>query len=297
MSGATGQAAAADNLKGALLLSLSAVVLTGEVVLVRLVGDAAVTAQIVFFRALAQLAIGTAMVIAARGTFRTARPALQLIRGLTSLGVWYLYYLSFLLLDLSLATTLTFSTSLFVVLLAAPVLGERIGTARWAATVMGFVGIVIAAGATSATLDPAVAVGIASAALAAVLVLLNRILVRTESTATIMFYIGLVTTLGTAPAAILHWQAVPPSVLAVLAIAGLTGAGGMWLTIEAYRAGEVSALAPFPYLRLVFAVAAGYAIFAESPGWNTLIGMAVIVAATITITRAERRRGLAAPHR
>lgn len=286
-----------SNLKGAVLLSLAAAVFTGEVVLIRLAGTGAGTAQIVMFRALAQLLLGTVMVIAAGTGFATGRPLLQLVRGLTSLAVWSLYYLSFLLLDLALASTLTFSTSLFVVLLAAPILGERIGPARWAATVAGFLGVVIAAGITWSSLDPAVAIGLASAALAAVLVLLNRILVRTERTATIMFYIGVVTTMGTVPLALMDWRPLAPAVMVLLALAGLVGAFGMWLTIEAYRAGEVSALAPYPYLRLVFAIGAGYLLFAEVPGPNSILGMAIIVAATVVITRAERRRGLAAPHR
>ena len=285
------------NLKGALLLCLAAAVFTGEVILIRFAAGEAATAQIVFFRAAAQLALGTLMVVASRGTFATNRPGLQIARGLTSLGVWLLYYISFIMLDLALATTLTFSTSLFVVVLAGPVLGEKIGLSRWSATIVGFVGIIVATGVSSESLNVGVAVGLASAALAAVLVLLNRVLVRTEQTATIMFYIGVVTLLGSLPVAIWNWQPLSPSILALLVLAGIVGTAGMWLTIEAYRAGEVSALAPFPYLRLVFAVIAGFLIFSEWPSWNSLIGMAIIVAATIYIAREERRRGLAAPHR
>lgn len=241
--------------------------------------------------------LGTTMVIAARGGFATKRPALQVARGLTSLGVWYLYYVSFLVLDMALASTLTFSTSLFVALLAAPLLGEKLGVARWLATLVGFAGVVIAAGVTPGSFEPAVLLGIASAALAAVLVIMNRILVRTEKTPTIMFYIGVVTTLGTLPFAIANWQPLSDTGLMLLAGAGFVGASGMWLTIEAYRAGEVSALAPFPYLRLVFAVAAGFLVFSEIPTWNTVLGMTIIVASTIYVARAEHRRGLAAPHR
>jgi drug/metabolite transporter (DMT)-like permease len=289
---------APNNLKGALLLSLSASIFTFEVVLFRLASDEASAAQMMFFRALAQLVIGTTMVaMSPGGTFRTRHPVLQIVRGLTSLGAWYLYYVSFLLLDLALATTLTFSTSLFVVVLAAPVLGERVGATRWAATAIGFVGVVVATGAATASFSPPVLYGLSSAALAAVLVMLNRVLVRTEKTATIMFYIGLVVVLGTSPAAILDWHPLSPRAAGMLAVAAMIGAAGMWLTIEAYRAGEVSALAPFPYLRIVFAVALGFVLFAEVPGWNTVFGMLVIVATTIYITRFERRRGLATPQR
>ncbi len=285
------------NLKGALLLSLAAAVFTGEVILIRFAAGEAATAQIVFFRAVAQLILGTLMVLASQGTFATRKPGLQVARGLTSLAVWLLYYVSFIMLDLALATTLTFSTSLFVVLLAGPVLGERIGLSRWSATIVGFVGIIVATGVSPDSLNVGVAVGLAGAALAAVLALLNRVLVRTEQTATIMFYIGVVTLLGSLPVAIWNWQPLSPATLALLVLAGSVGTMGMWLTIEAYRVGEVSALAPFPYLRMVFAVIAGFWIFSEVPPWNSLVGMTIIVATTIYIAREERRRGLAAPHR
>ena len=289
---------AAENLKGALLLSAAALVFTLEVVLMRYAQAHASIAQIVFFRAAAQLAVAVVWAAASDvRLFRTRRPGLQIARGLASLATWALYYLSFLWLDLALATTLTFTTSLFVVALAAPLLGERVGLARVAATVVGFLGVVVASGLGSGLLQPGVLVGLASAAVAAVLVFLNRVLARTEATVTIMFYIGVVTFLGTAPVAALDWQPLTLSGWLLLIATGCMGAFGMWLTIEAYRAGEVSALAPFPYLRIVFAVAAGLLFFGERPDWQTLIGAAIIIAAALVVTRSEHRRGLAAPHR
>jgi len=113
-----------------------------------------------------------------------------------------------------------------------------------------------------------------------------------------MLYIGLVTTLGTAPVAAFYWQPLPVSDLLLVSLTGAFGAFGMWLTIEAYRVGEVSALAPVPYLRIVIAILFGVLIFGEIPTWSTLIGAAIIIAATLAVTRHERqRRGLAAPHR
>ncbi len=293
-----GPIAMTGNLKGAFLLSAAALVFTLEVVLMRYAQVHASTGQIVFFRAAAQLAVAVLWVLATDVRhFRTGRPGLQVVRGLASLATWALYYLSFQLLNLALATTLTFTTSLFVVALAAPLLGERVDAFRVWATVIGFLGVVLATGVGAGLLQTGVLVGLASAAIAAVLVFLNRLLVRTEATVTIMFYIGVVTVLGTAPFAALQWQPLPFEGFVLVAATGSLGAFGMWLTIEAYRAGEVSALAPFPYLRIVFAVVAGLALFAEVPDWRTLAGAAVIVGAALAVTRSERRRGLAAPHR
>lgn len=287
-------APATNNLQGAVLLALSAVVFTAEVTLMRLIADQVSQAQVIFFRALGQLGLSILILQGAGwALLRTTRPGLHLARGLLSLAMWWLYYLSFRLLDLGLATTLTFTTSLFVVALAAPLLGERVGAMRWTATVAGFGGVALATGLGEAGTTLGIVVGLLSAAGGAVIVFMNRLLSRTEPTATIMAWIGIVTVLGALPVVAVGWQPLNAATLSLLATTGLLGACGMWLTIEAYRVGEVSALAPVPYLRLVVAVAAGWLIFAEIPGPMVLAGSAVIVISSLAIARHEQRRGLA----
>lgn len=295
---ATGAAAPPDNRRGAILLVAAAALFTAEVIGVRALEGRASDGQIVFARGATQL-LFLAPVIAARGVamLTTRRPGLHLARGLVSLVCWVLYYQSFQRLDLALATTLTFSTSLFVVLLAAPVLGERVGAFRWAVTAIGFLGVAIAAGAFDAAVQPGVALGLGAAASAAALVFLNRLLARTEATLAIMAWIAIITTLGTAPLAVMDWRPLDAGAFALLLLSGAFGTCGMFLTIEAYRVGEVSALAPFPYVRLVFAAAAGWLLFGETPGAATAVGGAIIIACALAASRSERRRGLAAPHR
>ncbi|MFN3938840.1 MAG: DMT family transporter [Gemmobacter sp.] len=292
-------AAGGDNLRGAILLALAAVLFTLEVALMRLAGPEVSQAQVVLARSLGQLGLSAAILMRSGwGLLATRRPGLHLVRGLTSLTMWWLYYLSFQMLDMGLATTLTFTTSLFVVALAAPLLGERVGAMRWIATVAGFFGVAVASGFGGGSAPLAgVALGLLSAAGGAAIVFLNRILSRSEPTVTIMAWIGIVTTLGALPLAVLGWQPPGPRALLLLAAMGAVGACGMWLTIEAYRLGEVSALAPVPYLRLVVALLAGWVMFAEVPALTTLAGAAIIVAATLAVARHEYRQGLAAPHR
>jgi drug/metabolite transporter (DMT)-like permease len=226
------------------------------------------------------------------GLLATRRPGLHLLRGLTSLLCWWLYYYSFQALGLALATILTFTSSLFVVFFAGPILGERVGRLRWAMTLLGFAGIALAtapdlSGAGAALLG--VLAGLGAALAAAALIFQNRILSRTEPTATIMLYIGIVATLGTLPVMVADWSPLKVDALALLAISGGLGTAGMLFTIEAYRVGEVSALAPFPYLRLVFSALAGFVLFAEVPGPHALGGAVLIVAAALIVTRGEAR--------
>lgn len=285
-----------DNLRGAILLTVAAVFFTAEVVAIRLLEGRAADSQIVFARAIVQfLAVSFWIAAGNLRLLRTRRPGLHLLRGLTSLLCWWLYYRSFQTLDLALATILTFTSSLFVVLLAGPVLGEKVGPWRWSMTVLGFAGIAVATlpnlgGEYSADVPLGVAAGLGAAFAASALIFQNRILARTEPTITIMFYISAVATAGTLPAMLADPTPLTPEVLMLLALAGGFGTAGMFLTIEAYRAGEVSALAPFPYLRLVFSALAGFVLFAETPGPNTLAGAALIVVSAIVITRRDARR-------
>ncbi len=267
-----------DNRRGAALLVLAAAVFTADVTALRYLSPEVPFGQIIFFRSLSQLLI-VAIWIGVRPGLRFGSPRwrLLLVRGLTSLICWWLYYASFQALDLALASTLTFTTSLFVVAIAPFVLGERIGWTRGLTTGFGFVGVLLASGATGLNIEAGVLFGLGSAFAAAILIFQNRILARTVHTATIMFWIGLVASLGTAPGAALAWTALNPSDLAILAVAGTLGTLGMLLTVEAYRFGEVSALAPFPYARILFALAAGYLLFAETVTLIELIGAAIIV--------------------
>ena len=273
-----------DNRRGALLLVAAAAIFTGEVIAVRLLGDGATSGQIVFSRGFVQLlVVGAWIALRDPGLVRTGRPGLHLARGLTSLVCWLLYYRSFQALDLALATTLTFTTSLFAVALAPLVLGERVGPARWVLTLLGFCGVALASGVTGVSFDPNILLGLGAALAGAVLIFLNRILSRTEKTPTIMLWISVVACLGTAPFAVLDWQPLDAKALILLAVAGGCGTVGMMLTIEAYRVGEVSALAPFPYTRIVFAIAAGALLFGETMSAATLAGAAIIVACAMGV--------------
>jgi len=287
--------AAADinNPYGAALLIAAAGVFTADVTVLRFLSPEVPFALIIFARSLSQLVI-VALWIAARnpGLYSSARWPKLVLRGLTSLVCWWLYYASFQTLELSLASTLTFTSSLFVVAMAPVVLGERIGAKRAMTTLAGFVGVLIASGVDGFTVETGALLGLGSAFAAAILVFQNRLLARTEHTATIMFWIGLVATIGTLPGAVAGWTVLTPYDGFLLLTAGTLGTVGMLFTVEAYRFGEVSALASFPYVRILFALAAGYFLFGETASLREVLGAVVIVICGLA---AHEYRGKAKP--
>jgi len=286
------------NLRGTILILIANAILTGEAVFIRLLAETLPTAQVVFVRCVAQLVflLPTAW-RSGRAIFRTNRRGLHLARSALSLVSWQAYYYGLGHLPIAFATTLGFTNALFTTMLAGPVLGETVGWRRWAAAIVGFAGVLIVLRPGAVPIElPALAM-IASALFGACIVFVTKNLAGTERTATIMLYIAIVTTLGSTIPGLASWQT--PDTHGALLLAGIAvfGPSGMWFIINAIRAGEASAIAPVQYLRLVYAVALGWWVFAEWPDAWTFVGAAIIVASTLYITRREAqlaRRGRAA---
>ena len=135
--------------------------------------------------------------------------------------------------------------------------------------------------------------GLGSALAAALLIFQNRVLARTEHTATIMFWIGLVASLWRpCPARVPSWTALSLRDGLLLATGGHFGhASGCFCTVEAYRFGEVSGLwRRFPTARILFALVVGYFLFGELATLRESIGAAIIV--FCGLVAHERRRKL-----
>ncbi|MBO1076348.1 DMT family transporter [Roseomonas marmotae] len=216
---------------------------------------------------------------------RTKQMPMQMLRGLLSLISWGLYYIGFLHLTLATATVLSFTSVLFITALAGPLLKEEVGWRRWAATLVGFAGVLLVVRPGMLPMSWPLAASLLSAFFGAGIALTTRSLARTERTGTIMLYIGIFTTVGALPFAWggLAWPGWTNALL--LAGMGLLGPAGMYLWIGALRLVDASAIAPVTYVRLVFAAATGAVLFQEAIDNWLVAGAALIVGSALYITR------------
>lgn len=280
------------NLRGGALMAAAAVLFAAEALAIRWMTARGIPIEVqVFARSFGQL-IWVAPLIAASGlaVFRTKRPGLHLLRGTSSLLTWGFYYASFGPLDLATATVLSFTNVMFTTLLAGPVLGETVDRWRWAGTLAGFLGVAVMLrpGTTVSTLGMTLAV--TSAVTWCGITLSSRVLAQVDRNTTIMAWVGLVTTAGSAPFAAAAWVPLGALDVAILLGVALFAPGIIWLITSAYRHGEASAIAPFQYLRLIVVSAFGWIFFAEVPDGWTWVGAAVILGGALVITVAEARR-------
>ncbi|MCQ4158580.1 DMT family transporter [Roseomonas sp. GC11] len=275
--------------RAALLTLAAAFLFNLETVMVKAMQDVP-SNTILLARALGQIAWVLPLVPReGLGILRTRQPLMQALRGVFSLACWGLYYAGFLHLPLATATTLSFTSVLFVTALAGPVLGERVGWRRWAATLVGFLGVLLVVRPGVLPLDWPLLASLGSAFFGAGIVLTTKALARTERTETIMLYIGLFTTLGSLPLALpgLAWPGWTNA--ALLAGSSILGPAGMHLWINALRLADASALSPISYVRLVFAALAGALLFHEAVDLWLAGGAALIVGSAIYITRQGGR--------
>ena len=222
---------------------------------------------------------------------RTGKLRLQLARGAVLLLSSVLFVNALRYLPLAEATAVNYSTPVLVVLLAVLLLGERMTRLRIAFVVAGIAGMLLIVRPGSELFQGGSLFALGAAACYAFYQIMTRML-SGEKPQVVLFYPAL---LGTVVMSLLaptfDWPAhVPWTHVVLIVLGGLLGTLGHFLFILAFRHAPASAITPFTYMQLVFAMLVGWLVYAEFPDAFTLVGMAVIAGSGLYITLHERRR-------
>ena len=223
--------------------------------------------------------------------WRTQRLSLQLVRSGFLVAATICFFGGLRFLPLAEGSAITFLAPIFIVILSQPVLGERPTRARWTASIVGFLGILIMLRPGSAIFHPAVLLMIGAALCNALYQIFTRMLTG-EDARTTLFYSALVGTVAMSLA--LPWGLAGATATlgegGLFVLLGLLAGLGHWSVIGAFLRAPASMLTPYTYLQMVWATAYGYAIFGHIPdGWSA-VGMAVIVASGLLLAVQERPR-------
>lgn len=286
-----GVAALPPNLRGALWMLGSALLFTVMATLVKILGARLDSFEVAFFRSLTGILFILPLILhPGRQGVSTRRPWLHLLRGaLGSCGMMFGFY-AFVHLPLATASAISFARTLFLVPLAVLFVGETVGYRRLAATIVGFIGVLIIL-RPSATTDLAALVAVLSAIVIAGAVTCVKILSREDGPMTLLFTSSFIGVIATAIPAAMNWVMPTFQEFVGLGIMGAFGIAAQTCFIRAYSIGEVSALAPIDYTRLLLATAVGFFLFGSVPDFWVFFGAAVIVASTLYITMREARKG------
>jgi drug/metabolite transporter (DMT)-like permease len=187
------------------------------------------------------------------------------------------------------ATAISFLSPLATIVLAIPLLGERVGPIRWSAAAIAMVGALVLIRPGTDAFQPAALLALASALFMGLEAILIKQLSNTEPTAQILLINNAMASLIALFAASFVWIA--PSPTQWLMIAGLgTMLGAQLLFIQAMRAADASYAMPFFYATLVFAALYDLALFGEWPDLWSQVGVVIIVAGAMLLNWRERQR-------
>jgi drug/metabolite transporter (DMT)-like permease len=225
------------------------------------------------------------------GMLSSARPVLQIARSALLLGSTWLNFFAIKYLQLDQALTIIFATPFLVAALAGPVLGEWVGPRRWAAIGVGFLGVLVVTRPGFSAIHPAALLTACGTLCYALYSLATRILARTDSNETTLFYSNLVGVVVMTPIVGFVWTT-PDSVLIALLmlVAGALASLGHFLLIAAHRLAPASLLSPFIYSQLAWTVALGFFVFGDVPNRWTMAGAGIVIASGLYLLHRERVR-------
>jgi drug/metabolite transporter (DMT)-like permease len=226
-----------------------------------------------------------------RALVRTPRPGLQIVRGLVIVLSALLFMTALKYMPLAEATALNYSSPVVVVVMAVLLLGERMTRTRVAFVVAGIAGMLLIVRPGTEIFRGASLLALCAAAVYATYQILTRMVADEDSRVT-LFYPSLVcAAVMTASLPLLDIAPrMPVFDGALICAAGLLGTLGHFLFILAFQRAPASALTPFTYMQLVWAMLIGWIVFGEFPDGWALAGMLVIAGSGLLMAVYERQR-------
>jgi drug/metabolite transporter (DMT)-like permease len=220
---------------------------------------------------------------------KTPSRTLLVRRGAVTLTAWVCYFTAARYLMLGELVTLYFTAPVIITLLSAPLLGERVGWARWVAVGFGFAGTLLAAGPSGLSMSPATLLVLFGAFLWAYGVILTRQIARRESSLLQMFcnncFFFVLTGVGTA----FTWQTPDVSDVWLLLLVSALAGFGQFCLFESARHAPASVTAPLGYTTLAWAFMLGFLVWGDIPRPAVFLAAALIVAAGLLLLVWEYR--------
>ena len=220
--------------------------------------------------------------------FRTARPSVQLALSLCMLVSTTLFFFAVPHVGLAKASVINFVAPFMVMLLAVPMLGERLALRRFLAVAGGFAGVVVVIRPGFDALDWASIAILASSFFFALFQCYSRLAAAVDRPETSILYSVLAGAI--VMSAVVPFGFVMPRTLldgAIMASLGLVGATGHYFMARAFAHADASIISPFLYWQLLGAVAVGFWLFGDLPDAWTWIGAAMIVTAGLFLAWSE----------
>lgn len=283
-------------LRGGSWMLLGTLAFAVMIVLVRKASETFTAFEITFWRALFGIIFMVPWMFRVKlAGLRTRRPGMQLWRNFLHVIGIVMWYYAIARINLSEGMALQFTVPLFTIALAMVILKERVDFQRWAATFVGFGGVVIILRPGVVDISPIAAVVIISALFYGASNVCTKILAGSDSPNVIVLYMNLIhIPLALAGVMVTGWTMPDWTGLAWLIAVAATATMAHYCLAHALRDADASLVMPFDFLKLPWVTLLAFLAFGEMPSIWGWIGGLVIFASVTYIVRRETRIGRAA---
>jgi drug/metabolite transporter (DMT)-like permease len=248
--------------------------------------------EVLFTRSVVSLIACAAFILPTTGiaVFRTRRLRHHVLRSFSQFVSQSCLIIAFSLMPLAAAVAINFSAPLFAALVSIAMLKEKVGLARWSALLVGFIGVLIVTNPGAEAFQIGALFALTNAILYGTVTAAVRGMTATESAPTLTLYqillitgfFAVVAPFGFIMPTFDHWG--------LIVFNGLANAVGQYWWTKSLHLGPASAVAPFFYLSLVWAVVIGFMVWGDVPTIELLIGSAIVVASGLFLLWREARR-------
>ena len=245
--------------------------------------------EIAFFRcALVIFVLAPIIFQQGRSIFKTKQPKMQLFRITTNSVAMLCFFYGISTTPLAQLTTLGFTVPIFATILAVTFMKEKIRLRRTAALIIGFIGTIIVM-RPDISIELGALLIIFSSFLWSICLIFIKKLTQTDSAVTISLYFGIGMIPATFALAFPVMEIIDLRQFIILLFIAITGTLAQTIMNYALKKGELALLLPFDFLRLIWSVLIGYALFAEEPTFTLWIGGFLIISSTSYIAWREAK--------
>ena len=280
-----------SNVRGAAFLMAAALFFSLMVALIKMLGQTYHVTHILLIRQIIMtMIVAPAIWRNFPGVLRTTQPRLHLARIGLAVIAMLLGFTAIIHLNLADATALGFAKSFFITIFAVIILKETVGIRRWLAVGVGFIGVLIMLCPGTDAFSIYGIFAVIGTGCAGMVMVIIRLMSRVDSPTTILTWQALGVGIAMAIPGIWYWQWPSLNHWLLFVIMGAVSYIAQLFNIHAYKWGEASVLASLDYVRLLYATLLGYLLFSNLPGYQTWIGAAIIITASIYTIRRESKR-------
>ena len=250
--------------------------------------------QLAFMRYLPHFIISTVLLLRkgmSWSSFQSAHLGLVLLRGFLLASATLFNFITLLYLPLTVTGSIMFSAPIIVCALSWPLLGERVGPWRWAAIMVGFIGVLVVIRPFDADFHWIALLNVYNAVSLALYSIITRKISGVVAAETMQFYMGAFGAIMLFPLALWSWT--PPATTLdwwLMVALGVWGWAGHEIFSRAHGYAPANTLMPYTYSFLLYLAVASYIVFNDVPDGYTLTGASIIVLSGLVIWwRAMRR--------